>query len=40
MDQFKKHKVEEKEYEDQVNWPVVIPILVVIAAMILYAFLF
>lgn len=40
MDQYKKHKVEEDEYEDQVNWPVVIPILVVIAAMILYAFLF
>jgi len=40
MDQYKKYKVEEDEYEDQVNWPVVIPILVVIAAMILYAFLF
>ncbi|MDF9800474.1 hypothetical protein OKW21_005737 [Catalinimonas alkaloidigena] len=33
-------KTEEEEYEDQVNWMVVLPILFILLAAIIYAFTF
>ena len=33
-------KKEEEEYEDQVNWPVVLPILLILLAALIYAFTF
>ncbi|MEK6476050.1 hypothetical protein WJR50_00905 [Catalinimonas sp. 4WD22] len=33
-------KKEEEEYVEQVNWPVVLPILLILLAAIIYAFTF